>query len=149
MKTILAVIIVATLAAPAWALTVNMPVTPTYVKEHAKDFSVKVVKGENGLLNFTVIRTLSGPMYLVANLKVRHGGEVVAESSTPVFARKGGHTFYFSIRPEDAADSSFELGEYGWSGSDDDNVPVVGGINYQFRLRDFVPVDASKPDTDK
>ena len=117
------------------ALTVDQQVTPAYIRDHPKEFSVKVRKDKNGLFAFTVVRTLSEPKYLVAHLAVLHQGKIIAESHTPSFAKKNDNTFYFSISPEHAFDSTFELGESPLT----DGVPLPGTINYQFHLRDFVP----------
>jgi hypothetical protein len=116
------------------ALTVEQKVTPAYVREHAKEWTVKVAKKENGLIQFTVVRTLSEPKYLVAHLAVHHAGKLIATSDTPLFGKKNGNTLYFSIAAEDIAGSEFEISE---SGVEKD-IPVVGSDVYQFQLADFV-----------
>lgn len=129
------VVLALTLSPAALALTVDQPVTPSYVRDHPKEFSVKVRKDEKGLIAFTVVRTLPEPRYLVAHLRIRDQGRLIAESHTPSFARKGDNTFRFSISPEHQADSTFELGESACQ----DGVPLPGTVNYQFQLKEFVP----------
>src|SRR3712207_4221473 len=99
------------LAAPGRALTVDQAVTPAYVREHAKEFSVKVTRGRGGRISFTIGRTLPKRRYLVARLVVRQGGKVVAESSTPSYAIKDENLFFFSVAPEALPETEFELSE--------------------------------------
>lgn len=113
------------------ALTVAQPVTPAYVREHPKEFSVKVSKGKDGLLAFTLVRTLVEPRYLVAHLAVHHGRKLLATSDTPSFARKHDNTFYFSVSAADVGESTFDLSESGFTESGDNPVPMPGGIIYQ------------------
>jgi len=120
------------------ALTVELPITPGTLRERPAEFGVKATKDQDGLIHFTIRRTLKVPMYLVAHLTVRHQGKLVVKSDTPSFAVKGHNTFYLSISPDDVAGSEFTLGE---SGMSKDGVPVVGTIIYMFRLKDFVPAD--------
>jgi hypothetical protein len=126
-------------ATTALALTVEQPVTPATVQERPDEFGVKATQGKDGLIHFTIRRTLKEPMYLVAHLAVRHLGKVIVTSDTPSFAVKGQNTFYFSISLENVADSEFMLGESGISKT---GVPVVGTMHYKFRLSDFVPADS-------
>ena len=145
MKTIFRLLLICLIAAmlptPAWALSVDTKVTPAYVREHAKEFSVKVTKGKNGLIEFRITRTLSQPMYLVARLDVYHQGKIIASSTTPSFGKKYDNDFYFSISPEDVPESKFELGESSFAESGGDLVPMPGTTNYQFPLQDFVSDD--------
>lgn len=127
------------------ALTVDQQVTPAYLREHAKEFSLKVARKENGLLGFTLVRTLAQPKYRVARLVVKRDGETVAESSTPSFARNSSNSFYFSLSARDLAGSEFELGESHFVGPDSNPSALPGTINYRFRLRDFVPDELLKP----
>lgn len=120
------------------ALTINVPVSRAYLQEHPKEFSVKVTKGENGLLAFTVVRTLREPRYLVAHLAVHHGGMLIAESHSPSFGRKHDNTFYFSVSAEDVGECKFELGESFFTEAGGDAVPEPGTTNYEFELQDFV-----------
>jgi hypothetical protein len=130
------------------ALTLELPVTPADVREHPKEWSVKVAKQESGLIQFTIIRTLSEPKYLVAHLAVHHTGKLIATSDTPVFGKTKDNTFSFSIAAEDLGESTFDLRENGLgstvNGVKVDDVPVVGGRVYQFRLLDFVPEEILK-----
>ena len=138
----------AILSSTALALTINEQVTPAYVREHPKEWSLKATKTESGLIQFTVVRNLSEPKYLVARLAVHHAGRLIATSDTPLFGKKKDNTFYLSICTEDIAESTFELSEHGLGStvnSEEVDIPVVGGIVYQFRLLDFIPADALKP----
>jgi len=137
--TLLSYLLAVGTAIPLFALTVNEPLTPEYLTEHPKEWSLKVTKGKNGLIDFKMIRTVPNPVYLVAHFSVHHQGKVIAESHTPAFTRNRENTFYFSLAPEDIADSTFELGESSFTESGGQAVPVVGTIIYQFQLTDFVP----------
>ena len=136
---ILSCLIAATLVTPAWALTFNQPVTPDYVLEHPKEWSVKVAKGKDGLIDFTIKHDVVTRMYHVAHLEIYHHGKLMATSATPVYGKKQGNTFYFSISAESIAESRFDLSDSGLAGSGDEEVPIVGTIIHQFRLVDFVP----------
>ena len=136
--------VAAGLSTTAPALTIETLVTADYVREHPQEWSVKVSKKENGLIQFTVVRTLSEPRYLVAHLVVRHAGKVVAESDTPAVGSKHDNTFYFAISPEDLAESKFDLSESGFTISGDQVIPIVGSIIHQFKLLEFVPENLRK-----
>jgi hypothetical protein len=139
--------IATTLAVRGFALTTEREVTLAYVHEHPKEWSVKATKKESGLIEFTVVRTLSEPKYLVAHLAVYHAGKLIATSDTPLFAKKG-NTFHFSVSAEDIAESKFDLSESGLGSTVNGvemDIPVVGSNVYQFRLLDFIPEDVLKP----
>ena len=120
-------------------LTVETQVTVAYVRENPKEWSVKVSRKDNGLIQFTIVRTLSEPRYLVAHLAVHHAGKVIAESDTPTVGHKHDNTFYFAILPEDLEESKFDLSESGFSISGGQVIPIVGSIIHQFRLGEFFP----------
>jgi hypothetical protein len=139
--------IAVTLSTRGFALTTEREVTLAYVHEHPKGWSVKATKKESGLIEFTVVRTLSEPKYLVAHLAVHHAGKLIATSDTPVFAKQKDSTFYFSISVEDIAESKFDLSESGLGSTANGvkmDIPVVGSSVYQFRLLDFIPEDVLK-----
>ena len=141
-----------TFATRGFALTTEREVTLAYVHEHPKEWSVKATKKESGRIEFTVVRTLSEPKYLVAHLAVHHAGKIIATSDTPLFAKKKGNTFYFSISAEDVAESKFDLSESGLGSTVNGvqmDIPVVGSNVYQFRLLDFIPEDVRKPGLNK
>jgi hypothetical protein len=131
------------------ALTVDEQVTPAYLRQHAREFSLKVARQDNGLIGFTLVRTLAQPKYRVARLVVKRDGETVAESTTPAFSRNNTNSFYFSVSARDLAGSEFELGESHFVGPSDSPVPIPGTINYRFRLLDFVPEALLKPATSR
>ena len=149
MKTLLlsGCFIAATLATTALALTINQQVTPAYVREHPKEWTVEVTKGDDGLIHFVIKHSVEIPQYHVAHLAVYHQGKLMATSDTPLFGKKRGNTFYFSLATEDIAESKFELSDSALSGSGHDKVPVPGTTVYQFRLLDFVPERLARPTT--
>ena len=136
---LLGCLIAATLASTALALTVIGKVTPDYVREHPKEWSVEVSKARDGLIHFTIKHDVAAPMYHVAHLEVHHRGRLIATSDTPCFGRKQGNTFHFALAPETVAESKFRLSDGGLAGSGEEAVPVPGTIIHQFQLLDFVP----------
>lgn len=138
-------LVAAILSSTALALTINEQVTPAYVREHPKEWSVKVVKGGDGLIHFTITHDVETPMYHVAHLAVYHQGKLIATSDTPSFGKKRGNTFYFSLSAEDIAESQFDLSDSALSGAGDDAVPVVGTTVHQFPLQDYVPKELLPP----
>jgi len=126
-------------ASAASALTVDVAVTPEYLREHRKTLSLKVARRPDGLLAFTVTRALPERRYFVARLLLRREGKTVVETSIPSYGRKDANSFFFALPPESLAQAEFELGESGVVGPAEDPVPLPGTINYQFRLRDHVP----------
>jgi hypothetical protein len=141
---VLAGLTAALITTGAYALTINQEVTSEFLRDHPEEFRVKVSPGKHGLVDFRVTRTLSNPMYLVAHLAVHHQGKVIAESHSPAFTRNRENTFYFSLAPDDIADSTFELGESSFAESGGEAIPIVGTTNYQLHLKDFVPPDLLK-----
>lgn len=125
-----------TLTTTSLALTVEIEVTLAYVRDHPKEFSVKVTKGEDGLIHFTIRHDVDQPMYHVAHLAVYHQGKLIATSDTPLFGKKEDNTFYFSISAEDLALSKFSLSDFYLGGA---TLPAPGATVHQFRLLDFVP----------
>ena len=126
------------LSVPCHALTADQPVPAAYVRDHPEEWSVKVSKKENGLIQFTIVRFLKEPKYLVAHFVVNHSAQVIAESDSPAFGRKGENTFYFCLTPDDLAESKFDLSESFMKGSGDRAIPIPGTVIHQFRLLDFV-----------
>jgi len=145
---VLGCFIAAILSTSALALTSEEPVTPAYVREHPKEWSVEVTKGKDGLIHFTIKHDLETLKYHVAHLAVYHQGKLMATSDTPSFGKKRGNTFYFSLAAEDIADSKFDLSDGDVHGSGDDAIPSLGlTIIHQFRLLDFVPERLARPAT--
>ena len=142
---LLGCLIAAILPTAAFALTIDVPVSAAYVREHPKEWSVKVSKKENGLIQFTIVRFLSEPKYLVAHLAVHRAGKVIAESDSPAVGQKGDNTFYVALAPEDLVESKFEISESSVSILGDQVIPSVGSIIHQFRLLEFVPENLLKP----
>jgi hypothetical protein len=138
-KSLIIVCFATTLATTVFGLTTEEEITPAYVREHPKEFSVKVAKGEDGLVDFTITHGVATPMYHVAHLAIYHQGRLVATSDTPLFGKKHENTFHFSIAAEDIAECKFSLSESGFGGPDDDPVPIPGTKIHNFRLLDFVP----------
>lgn len=126
-------------------MTIELPLTTDYVREHPNEWTVKVSKQANNQIQFTITRKLSEPKYLVAHFAVSHHGKVIATSDSTAFGRKRDNTFYFSLAPEDLAESKFELSESYFTESGGEAIPMVGSIIHQFRLLDFVPAALLKP----
>ncbi len=138
-------LVAAVLSSSALALTITTLVTPAYVREHPKEWSVEVTKGGDGLIHFVIKHDVEKPKYHVAHLAVWHQGKLVATSDTPSFGKRRGNTFYFSLSPEDIGGSKFDLSDSEVSGTGDNAVPVVGTVVHQFRLVDFVPAQMLEP----
>jgi hypothetical protein len=150
MKTISLVCFIATtLAGTAFAMTTEREITAAYVREHPTEFSVKVAKGKEGLIDFTITHDVATPMYHVAHLAIYHRGELMATSDTPSFGKKHDNTFHFSIAAADIAESKFDLSDSALAGSGEDAVPVPGTVIHQFRLSDFVSKELLKSDQNK
>jgi hypothetical protein len=132
-------------AVPCRALTVEEPLTVDYVRTHPAEWSVKLVKGDGGLVKFTIVRNLAEPRYLVAHLAVRHSGKLIATSDSPAFGKKQGNTFYFSLAEEDLAESKFDLSESAFTEFGDNAVPEPGTIVHQIPLKDFFVAESDKP----
>ncbi|MCX6903345.1 MAG: hypothetical protein NTW03_07685 [Verrucomicrobia bacterium] len=58
---VLACSMAAMLSTSVLAETMNEEVTPAYVREHPKEWSVKVAKGKNGLIHFTIRHSVETP----------------------------------------------------------------------------------------
>jgi hypothetical protein len=145
---VLGCFIAAILSTSALALTSEEPVTPAYVRGHPKEWSVEVTKGKDGLIHFTIKHDAETPQYHVAHLAVYHQGKLMATSDTPLFGKKRGNTFCFSLAAEDIAESKFELSDSALSGSHPDRIPGPGGsIIHHFRLLEFVPGRLARPAT--
>jgi hypothetical protein len=122
-------------AGPALALTETLEVTPDYLGQHSRELSLKVTRRADGLLEFTIERTVPGQRLFGARLLLKRGGRTLAETSIPSYGRKGANSFSFALSPEMLAESEFELEEADLVGRRE------GRIGYHFRLRDFVPRD--------
>jgi hypothetical protein len=127
--------------ATAFALTEDRDVTPKYVRENSEKFSVKVNRGKEGLVEFTIMHNVAEPLYHVAHLAVYHQGKLLSTSDTPCFGRKGDNTFHFSLRAEDIVESKFELSDSSFGVSGETAVPLPGTTNYRFALQAFVPAE--------
>lgn len=119
------------------AVVVEESVTPAYVQQHPKDFNVKIDRGDDGLIHFTIRRNFAGPTYVVASVAVRDGEAAVFESHFPAFVREKSATYRFSLPVKFVADSTFELSERSFTKVGDESVPMPGGTDYRFRLADF------------
>ncbi|MGA2543497.1 MAG: hypothetical protein ABSG78_18260 [Verrucomicrobiota bacterium] len=137
---VLGCFIAAIFSTSALAMTIKEQVTPAYVREHPKEWSVEVTKGEDGLIHFTIKHDVEKPKYHVAHFAVYHQSKLIATSDIPSFGKKRGNTFYFSLSAEDLAESKFDLSDGDVDGSSDDAIPMPGlTIIHQFRPLDFVP----------
>ena len=116
--------IAAILSTSALAVSVNVPVTPAYVREHPKEWSVEVIKGIDGLIHFTIKRYVEVRTYHVAHLRVYHQSKLIKKSDTSSIGTNGWNTFHIALSPEDIAESKFELSEHGLG--DVGDVPAAG-----------------------
>lgn len=139
--------IVFALAGRASAITVDVPVTPAYLKERPKEFSISAEERDDGLIHFTITRHLSEPRYLVARFTIREKGLVVLDGSFPSFVREKAVKYYLTVSPRQLSNAHFELSERGFNVADETPFPWVGGIDYQIRLVNFAP-KASKTSDD-
>lgn len=128
----------------ASAVVVEQQVTPAYVKENPKAFSIKAKKRDDGLIQFTVTRHLARPQYFVASLAVREGSELVAESNSPSFVRNDSATYYVAVLPKHLPESTFELSERSFAEDHGRDLPLPGGVDYKIRLKDFAPEETPK-----
>jgi hypothetical protein len=137
MKTILLCLIALALPAATFAMTTEDQITLTYLHDHPDEFTVKVAKGKEGLIDFTIVHNVPRPMYHVAHLAIYHAGKLTATSDTPSFGKKRDNTFHFSAAPEDLADTQFSLSDSALDTTGE--VPVPGTVIHEFHLLDFVP----------
>jgi hypothetical protein len=134
----------------ASAITIEIPVTPAYLKENPKEFSIHAEKRDDGLIHFTITRHLSEPRYLIAGLKVRDQGSVVLEGSFPAVVKEKAVKYYLAVSSKQLSNTDFELSEHGFnafSATDETPIPWIGGEDYQIHLADFAP-KASKTSSD-
>jgi hypothetical protein len=144
-------VIILAITGEALALTVDVPVTPAYLKQRPKEFSIRAEKRDDGLIHFTITRHLSEPRHLVARFTVRDKGSIVLDCSFPSFVREKTAKYYLAVSPQQLSNAHIELSE---SGFNDFNAadklpphPWVGSTDYQIHLADFVP-KASKTSGD-
>lgn len=127
------------LTGEASAVTVKQAVTPAWLKDNPKMFSIEAEERDDGLIHFTVTRRLSKPRYLVGHFEVTEDDATVLESHFPAFVRERTATYHLVLSPNYLSGASFVLSEHGFSESDEAPVPWVGGTVYQIRLADFAP----------
>jgi hypothetical protein len=121
-------------AGPSRALTEILLVTPEYLGEHPKELSLQVSRREDGLLAFTIERTVPERRHFTARLLVKREGKTVADTTLPSLGQKDANTFAFAISREMLAESEFRL---------DESSPAHPRtrVGYQFRLREHVPAE--------
>ena len=134
-----AITVVLAFAAEASAVVIEVPVTPAFLKNNPRAFSIKVKKRDDGRIEFTIVRNLSGPRYLVSSLAIRRSSSLVLESRFPSFVRKGAATYYFTVAPEHVVNSDLQISETYFTGADKNPIPLPGGMHYKIQLRDFAP----------
>ncbi len=126
----------------AAAVVVAMPGTPASLKESPGLFAVTVERRDDGLLRFTITHRPKGPRYLATTLDVRRDGELLASSHSPAYVREASATWYAVVSPKCVAESTFEVSERRFVGTEGQPLPLPGGIDYRFRLAEFVTPDA-------
>ena len=107
---IVMVMIVLAFTDEASALTFDVPVTPAYIKENPKKFSIRAEKHDDGLIHFTITYHLSESRYLVARIEVRDQGSVVLDGSFPAFVREKAVKYYVGRVAEAAFQRTFRAG---------------------------------------
>ena len=90
------------------------------------------------MLHFTLVRTLTQPMYFVNRTVLKQEGKKLADVSTPSFGKKGENSFYVSLSPQQLAETEYDLSESFLAGPAADPVPIPGTIIYKISLKDFV-----------
>jgi hypothetical protein len=131
----------------AWAVVVQLEVSPESVKRGDRPFSVKADLKDDGLVHFEVVYKVDHKQtkvnWIQANLVVRKGDALVAETHFPAFVREDSISYYFSISREYLADSTLELSDRGVGNVEGDGdrnpIPVPGGADYRFPLKEFAP----------
>ena len=121
----------------ASALTVNQAVTPAFIKDNPKRFSVTAEKRNDGLIHFTITRFVPRPSYLVATTEICEGDKILFQSTSTAFVREDSVTYYVTVAPERIADAKFELFEGSFAESDGKHTPVPGGTDFQIQLGEF------------
>jgi hypothetical protein len=136
-RTLLAGILLLGAVRPGAALVEIQEVTRDYLREHSKELSLEVTRRKDGMVEFSVLRTVPEPRYFVARLVVKREGRTVAETTLPSLGQKEANRFAFTLAPELVADSEFRL---------DETSPAHPRthVGYQFRLVDHVPAVLSK-----
>lgn len=125
----------------ALALTIEIPVTPAYLKQDPSAFTIEAKRGKGGLIDVTITRRLDKPAYLIARFVVRNkDGDIVAASHSPG-VRQGEAKYYVSLLPEFVAGSEFELDDCPFTQANGQDIPMPGGTHYVLKLKDFIPGD--------
>ncbi|HVU37696.1 MAG TPA: hypothetical protein VHC95_05135 [Opitutales bacterium] len=137
-RLLIALVLSMALSASTFGMTQNSEVTPEYLKQHEKEFSVKVSKNKNGLWEFTITHNATVEWYVVASLTLSQAGNLTAETFFPPFVKKDDITFTFRVAPAFVAESEFELGDCAFGRNGEQIVPLPGTHNYIFKLKDFV-----------
>jgi len=125
-------------AGPGSALTSIVAVTPDYLRQHTNELSLKVSRRPDGLLAFTIARTVPERRYFRAALVVRREGKTLTETDFRSLGQKDANSFSFALSPETLPESEFRLEETS-------PARPRGWIGYEFRLRDHVPEELMKP----
>jgi hypothetical protein len=141
-QSIVACMVAAALSTTAFALTTEREITPEYARENPREFFVSAAKGKDGLIDFTITRSVAAPRYHVAHLAIRRDGKLIAASHTPLFGRAGDNKFHFSISADAIAESKFSLSDSALDASGE--VPLPGTVIHHIRLLDFVPTELLK-----
>lgn len=114
-------------------------VTPEYVRDHPHEFTVSVRRADDGRLAFAIRHDVRRPTHHVARLHVVQGGRLVASSQEPLFSCPEGYLFRFTLSPEDAAESRFEISDCPLAGFGRTMLPLPGTRVHVLQLADFIP----------
>jgi hypothetical protein len=149
----LAALVCAFGAPAARALTVTVPVTPKSLKQDRRSFTVRT-KEVGPLTEFTItIEARQGQLspFLFPDLHLNT--KELTLGYLRVEGKREGEkvTYWFRVSPQAVAHSTFELGEQNYGPMSDRNgnplrdaagrpryEMFIGGIDYEFKLGDFV-----------
>lgn len=133
------------LCSAAVGVVIEVRVTPASIKEESKGFSVRSEARPDGLVHFTITRRMPAERYVVAELTVRNGPDIVARSSVPAFVREHSATYYIAISPDYIANSTLELSDRTFGTHNGEPIPLPGGTDFLIALKDFAPTSQPAP----
>jgi hypothetical protein len=139
-------LLVATLAIaatpPSTVFAVSLDIRVDAETMEAEKFSIKAVKLDDQRIEFTIIRRLDRPLYVVTSFELRKAGELVAETTGASGPTDGTQTWHLTLLKDHLSGSVFYYREEAYP--HDGRFFRFGGTNYRFRLRDFPIADSPR-----
>ena len=127
-----------TLQCCANAATIEFAVTPQFITDHPKTFSVTATKRQNGLIFIDVVRQRTArASYRVVDLQLRAKSVVIAQVHSSAFASEDSQTYSVELLPEYLAESQLTISESAFGVSGGDKIPLPGGAIYVIKFKDF------------